>query len=74
MMRLESILMELLCYIEKQFGNLDDLDIDIDSKSEREMKEIADHICVIIYNDQSVTIGDKNKIKDSTIASKFQMD
>lgn len=35
------------------------------------MKEIADHICVIIYNDQSVTIGDKNKIKDSTIASKI---
>lgn len=69
--QVESILMELLCYIEKQFGNLDDLDIDIDSKSEREMKEIADHICVIIYNDQSVTIGDKNKIKDSTIASKI---
>lgn len=41
----------------------------IDSK--REMKEIADHIYLIIYNDQSITIGDKNNIKDSTIASKI---
>lgn len=67
--QVESILMELLCYIEKQFGNLDDLDIDVDSKSEEELKEITKHIYVIIYNDQSITIGDKNKIKDATIAS-----
>lgn len=32
--QVENILMELLCYIEKQFGNLDDLDIDVDGKSE----------------------------------------
>ena len=69
--QVESILMELLFYIEKQFDSLDDLDIDVDSKSEKELKEIADHIYVIIYNDQSITIGDKNKIKDSTIASKI---
>lgn len=67
--QVESILMELLCYIEKQFGNLDDLDIDVNGKSEEELKEIAKHIYVIIYNDQSIIIGDKNKIKDSTIAS-----
>lgn len=69
--KVENKLLDILWYLEKQFGNLDDLDIDIDSKSEREMKEIADHIYVIIYNDQSITIGDKNKIKDSTIASKI---
>ncbi len=28
-------------------------------------------VYVIIYNDQSVAIGDKNKIKDSSIASKI---
>lgn len=67
--KVESILIELLCYIEKQFGNLDDLDIDVDSKSEEELKEIAKHIYVIIYNDQSIIIGDNNKIIDSTIAS-----
>lgn len=67
--QVESILMELLCYIEKQFGNLDDLDINVDSKSEEELKEITKHVCVIIYNDQSITIGDKNKINGSTIAS-----
>lgn len=69
--KVENKLLDILWYLEKQFGNLDDLDIDIDSKSEREMKEIADHIYVIIYNDQSITIGDKNKIEDSTIASKI---
>lgn len=63
--------MELLCYIEKQFGNLDGLDIDVDGKSEKELEEIADHIYFIIYNDQSITIGDKDKIEDSIIASKI---
>ncbi len=63
--------MELLCYIEKQFGNLDDLNIDVDGKSEDELKKIIKQVYVIIYNDQSVAIGDKNKIKDSSIASKI---
>ncbi len=69
--KVENKLLDILRYLEKQFGNLDDLDIDVDSKSEDELKEISKHIYVIIYNDQSITIGNKNKIKDSTIASKI---
>ena len=57
--------------LEKQFGNLDELDIDVDSKSKQEIKEITNHIYVMIYNDQSITIGDKNKIKNSNIISKI---
>lgn len=49
--------------------NLDELDIDTESKNEEELKEIIRHIQVIIYNDHSVSIGDNNKIKDSTISS-----
>lgn len=69
--KVENKLLDILRYLEKQFGNLDDLDIDVDSKSKDELKEISKHIYVIIYNDQSITIGNKNKIKDSTIASKI---
>ena len=61
--KVESILLDILYYLEKQFGNLDELDIDTESKNEEELKEI------IIYNDHSVSIGDNNKIKDSTISS-----
>ncbi len=69
--KVENILLDILRYLEKQFGNLDNLDIDVDSKSEQELKEITNHIYVIIYNDQSITIGDKNKIKNSNIISKI---
>ena len=69
--KVENKLLDILRYLEKQFGNLDDLDIDIDSKSEHELKEITKQIYVMIYNDQSITIGDKNKIKNSNIISKF---
>ena len=69
--KVENKLLDILQYLEKQFGNLDDLDIDVDSKSKEEVKEITKNIYVIIYNDQSITIGDRNKIKDSTIASKI---
>lgn len=69
--KVENKLLDILRYLEKQFGNLDELDIDVESKSKKELEEIVNHISVIIYNDQSVTIGDNNKIKDSNIASKI---
>lgn len=69
--KIESILLDILFYLEKQFGNLDELDIDIDSKNEEELEEIVKHIQVIIYNDHSVSIGDDNRIKDSTISSEI---
>lgn len=69
--KIESILLDILFYLEKQFGNLDELDIDTDSKNEEELEEIVKHIQVIIYNDHSVSIGDDNRIKDSTISSEI---
>lgn len=69
--RVENKLLDILRYLEKQFGKLDDLDIDLDSKSKDEVNEIKNNIYVIIYNDQSVTVGDKNKINGSNIASKI---
>lgn len=61
-------------YLEKQFGNLDELDIDVDNKSEQELKEIVNHIYVLIYNDQSVTIGNDNEFNNSNIASLIKIE
>lgn len=59
-------------YLEKQFGNLDEFDIDVNNKSEQELKEIVNHIYVLIYNDQSVTIGNDNEFNNSNIASSIK--
>lgn len=67
--KVENNLLDILLYLEKQFGNLDDLDIDIGCKSDTELKNIINHIYVLMYNDKSVNLGDNNKIKNSDIAS-----
>ena len=65
----ENKLLDLFCYLEEQFGVLDELDIDVASKTAEEQKDIVNHISVLIYNDRRVTMGNNNKIKESTIAS-----
>lgn len=70
--KIENKLLDVLSYLEKQFGNLDELDIDTSSKNEEEMRDIVDHIYVLIYNDHRVNIGSNNKIKDSSIASSIE--
>lgn len=70
--KIENKLLDVLSYLEKQFGNLDELDIDTSSKNDEEMRDIVDHIYVLIYNDHRVNIGSNNKIKDSSIASSIE--
>lgn len=69
---IENRLLDALIIMEKEFGNLDDLDIDISQKTNDELQEIIKNLYVIIYNNQSVNIGDNNKIKDSQIASTIE--
>lgn len=61
----ENRLLDALIILEKEFGNLDELDISISKKTPIEIDEIANKINVLIYNDNSITIGNDNKIKDS---------
>ncbi len=68
----ENRLLDALIILEKEFGNLDELDIDISAKSSDELIDIIDKLLVIVYNDNSVTIGDGNRIKGSSIASSIQ--
>ena len=69
---IENRLLDALLLLEKEFGNLDDLDIDVSQKTTDELQEIIRNLYVIIYNNQSVNIGDNNKIKDSQIASTIE--
>lgn len=69
---IENKLLDMLMILEKEFGCLDELDIDTTAKSEEEIEAINNKILVLVYNDKRVSIGDGNKIKDSTIASEIK--
>ncbi len=64
---IENKAMDILILLEKEFGCLDDLSIDISGKDENEIEKIANNITIII-NDNHVEIGDDNTIKNSTIS------
>ena len=66
---IENRLLDALLLLEKEFGVLDDLDIDTTAKSPEEIDTIAKKVYVIVYNDKSIHIGDGNKIKDSAITT-----
>lgn len=69
---IENKLLDMLMILEKEFGSLDELDIDTTSKSDEEIEDINNRILVLVYNDNSVSIGDGNKMKDTTIASEIK--
>lgn len=61
----ETKVLEILCVLEKEFGILDELDLDCSDKSEKAIDDISQRILNIIYVDKSITIGDDNKITKS---------
>lgn len=65
---IENKLLDVLILLEKKFGSLDELDIDTSNLSTDQIKDIVSQIRVIVYNDNSITIGDGNKIKDTSIS------
>lgn len=67
--QVENKLLDILICLEKEFGNLDELDIDVANKSNKDLKEIINYICVIIHDDKSVTIGSNNELNNSNVAS-----
>ena len=69
---IENRLLDILILLENEFGILDELDIDLTKKSDYEKEKIIKQIQVIVFNDNSVNIGDGNKIKDSNIASRIK--
>ena len=69
---IENRQLDILILLENEFGILDELDIDLTKKSDYEKEKIIKQIQVIVFNDNSVNIGDGNKIKDSNIASRIK--
>lgn len=67
--KVENKLLDILLLLENEFGNLDELDIDLGSKSKDEIEKIYQNLYVIVYNNKSVNVGDNNKLKDVEIAS-----
>lgn len=63
---IENRLLDILVLLEKEFGNLDNLDIDISSKTPEEINDINSKICITIYNHE-IHIGDGNEINKSSI-------
>ncbi len=66
---IENKLLDILILLEKEFGILDELDIDLSGKQLDELDEFAKKLTILIYNDNRVTIGDRNRIKGTAIAS-----
>lgn len=66
----ENKVLDILIMLEKEFGNLDDLDIDCASKSKDELDTVCQRIINIIFlDDNSITIGNHNKILKSEIST-----
>lgn len=65
----ENKVLDAMLLLEKQFGCLDDLDIDLSGTAELKVNEIEKQLLVIIYNDNSISIGDRNKIAESQISN-----
>lgn len=65
----KTMLLKIFIELDKTYGNLDDLDIDISDMATEKVKNINSTINQFIYNDNSIKIGDKNKISDSRITA-----
>lgn len=63
----KMLLMKIFIQLDKTYGCLDDLDVDTDGVSPEEVAAANTTINKYIYVDNSINIGDKNKIDGSEI-------
>lgn len=61
----ENKLLDTLLILEDAFGDLDDLDIVYDNEAAQANSEIIEQIVFNIYDDHSITVGERASIKDS---------
>jgi hypothetical protein len=64
---LKTMLLRVLIELDKSYGCLDGLDINIDNKTSEEIAKINMTVNNYIFADNSVHVGDKNKIKNTDI-------
>lgn len=63
----KTMLLKVLIQLDKSYGCLDDLDIDMTGKTPEEVIKINAIINNYILTDNSIQIGDKNTLKDTNI-------
>ena len=63
----ENLLLDTLLILEAAFGNLDDLDIASASADTELSNTVVEQIVVNIYDDHSVTIGERASVRDSSL-------
>lgn len=66
---IQTKLIRILLKIDKEYGNFDDLDVAIADKTPEDLKTINIQINKLIYGDNSIRIGDHNKIDKSKIGT-----
>lgn len=66
---IKTRLLRVLIKLDKEYGSLDELDVDTTDKTPEEVDEINRVVNNYIFIDNSINMGDKNKIKGSGIFS-----
>lgn len=64
---IKNKVLSILLFLEQKFGNLDSYDI---AFTDNNRQEVIPIILQIIYSDNSITIGDKNKLQNSEILTR----
>ena len=64
----EKKTLDILLRLEKEFGNLDELDINLDSYENEKLKNFNQSLITIVF-DNSTKIGNENKIESSNFQS-----
>lgn len=67
--QIKTILMKIFLKLDKEYGGLDDLDVDTTAKTPDEVDAINKVVNNYIFIDNSVNVGDRNKLKGSGIFS-----
>ena len=62
-------MMGIFLLLEKEFGNLDEMDIDLSMKTKDELSSISNTIMVTIYNDNRIRVGNDNKMIGTNIST-----
>ena len=65
--QIKTILMHVFLELDKEYGCLDDLDVDTTTKTPEEVEKINEVVNNYIFIDNSINVGDKNKLKGSEI-------
>lgn len=66
---IDSKLLSIFLVLEKEFGNLDSYDIDLNKKNESQINDILNQVNIIMLTNKSISIGDNNDINKSEIVS-----